>query len=270
MTNYITKDQFNEKNYGESIPYKMEELDSSQIDTATYQRGLNRKKVERIAAEFNERIANEPKVSYRDGKYYVFDGHHTVEARKMLNGGRDLKIVCKVFYDMTREEEALLFAAQTGVSSKPTPGTTLRAKAIGNDRETLNFIKINKELEIQPSFSDVNGRYRLRCINTAQQEYNKIGARQYRKAMKTIVDAWQGKSASFFADVITTICSFVNIYDGEYSHAKLVKKLSCIEPFDIVRAARTVGEDGGRKMALKLVLDLYNSGNTKDPLPVKF
>ena len=70
--------------------------------------------------------------------------------------------------------------------------------------------------------------------------------------------------------MITTICSFVNIYDVEYSHAKLVKKLSCIEPCDIVRAARTVSEDGGRKNALKLVLDLYNTGNTKDPLPVKF
>lgn len=270
MTSYATRDKINEKSYTESLPYKMEEIDSSQIDTATYQRRLNRKKVERIAAEFNERIANEPKLSYRDGKYYVFDGHHTVEARKLLNGGNDLKIVCKVFYDMTREEEALLFAAQTGISSKPTPGTTLRAKAIGNDSETLNFIKINTSLDIQPSFSDVSGKCRLRCVNTARREYDRIGARQYKKAMKTIVDAWQGRAASLLADVVVTVCTFVNIYDGEYSQVKLVKKLSCIDPFDLVRAARTVGEDGGKKKALALMLELYNAGNTKDPLPVKF
>lgn len=270
MTSYATRDKINEKSYTESLPYKMEEIDSSKIDTATYQRKLNRQKVERIAAEFNERIANEPKLSYRDGKYYVFDGHHTVEARKLLNGGNDLKIVCKVFYDMTREEEAMLFAAQTGISSKPTPGTTLRAKAIGNDREALNFIKINTSLDIQPSFSDVRGKCRLRCINTARREYDRIGARQYKKAMKTIVDAWQGRAAPLLADVVVTVCTFVNIYAGEYSQVKLVKKLSCIDPFDLVRTARTVGEDGGRKKALALMLELYNAGNTKDPLPMKF
>lgn len=39
-----------------------------------YQRRLNPGRVTRIVAKFDERIANEPKVSFRDGRYYVFDG----------------------------------------------------------------------------------------------------------------------------------------------------------------------------------------------------
>ena len=43
----------------------------------------------------DERIANEPKVSYRGGRYYVFDGQHTIAARKLLNGGKDLPIAAR-------------------------------------------------------------------------------------------------------------------------------------------------------------------------------
>jgi len=253
-----------------NLPYKMAVVNSAEINTTTYQRKLDKNKVDRIAADFDERIANEPKLSYRDGKYYVFDGQHTIAARKALNKERDIPIVCKVFYDMTKEEEAILFAAQTGVSSKPTPGITLRAKSIGNDAETLMFIKANNDLEIQPSFSDVRGKYRLRCINTAKKEFNKKGEKQYREAMKIIVDAWKGKSASFISEVVVAVCGFVNIYFGEYNRKKLVRKLSYIEPYDIVIAARSIGEDGGKKKALKLILNIYNKENFCDPLPIRF
>ena len=59
-----------------------------------------------------------------NGKYYAFDGQHTIEARKRLNGNKDCDIVCKVFFGMTPEEEARLFAAQTGTSSKPSAGSS--------------------------------------------------------------------------------------------------------------------------------------------------
>lgn len=253
-----------------NLPYKMVCVNSGDIDTTTYQRKLNKSKVKRIAAEFDERVANEPKLSYRNGKYYVFDGQHTIAARKVLNHNQDVDIICKVYFDMSEESEALLFSQQTGVSSKPTPGITLRAKKIGKDAETLLFIKANEDLNIQPSFSDAKGKYRLKCINTARKEFDKVGEKQYREAMKIIVDAWNGRSASFLSDVIVAMCSFVNTYYGEYDRGKFAKKLSYIDPYEIVSAARIIGEDGGKKNALKLLLDVYNNENHNDPLSIKF
>ena len=57
-------------------------LDTSQIIAPRehYQREIKNERVKRIVKDFDERIANEPKVSYRDGKYYVFDGQHTIGA----------------------------------------------------------------------------------------------------------------------------------------------------------------------------------------------
>lgn len=46
------------------------------IPRETYQRPFSMSRAQRIAAEFDERIANEPKVSFRDGKYFVLSAHY--------------------------------------------------------------------------------------------------------------------------------------------------------------------------------------------------
>ena len=61
------------------------------IPCIEYQRMLRMEKVSQIAENFSEYIANGPKVSYRDGRFYVFDGQNTVEARRTCNGGKAAK-----------------------------------------------------------------------------------------------------------------------------------------------------------------------------------
>ena len=84
-------------------PYHEMCLNSSEliVPRDTYQRALHPARVARIAKEFDERVANEPKISFRDGHYYVIDGQNTIAARKFLNGGEDLQIRCKVYFGMT-------------------------------------------------------------------------------------------------------------------------------------------------------------------------
>lgn len=95
-------------------PYQMLVLHSKMLiyPRELYQRGVQRKRVEMIAADFNEYVANEPKVSFRNGRYYVVDGQHTIEGRILRNGGKDLPILCKVYTGLTMEQEALFFAEQ--------------------------------------------------------------------------------------------------------------------------------------------------------------
>lgn len=115
--------------------YKLMEVSSRDLEIPdAYQRKLNTERVAKIVAGFNERIANEPKVSFRDGHYYVFDGQHTIVARKHMNGNNDLPILCKVYYGMTEQDEALLFAMQTGDSAALTPSARLRANLRGEDK----------------------------------------------------------------------------------------------------------------------------------------
>ena len=52
----------------------------------------------------------------------MIDGQHTIVGLKTLNGGKDLFIVCRVYTGLTKEEEALVFAEQTGASTPLSAG----------------------------------------------------------------------------------------------------------------------------------------------------
>lgn len=86
-------------------PYQLMVIHSSKLvyPRELYQRGVERRRVELIAAHFNEYVANEPKVSFRNGQFIVTDGQHTIEGRILRNGGKDLPILCKVYTGMTVE-----------------------------------------------------------------------------------------------------------------------------------------------------------------------
>ena len=84
---------------------EMRYIDSALLTPcAEYQRVLRTRKVEEISATFSEYVANEPRVSYRDGRYHVFDGQNTIEARIACNGGHDLPILCKVFHGLSKKD----------------------------------------------------------------------------------------------------------------------------------------------------------------------
>lgn len=179
--------------------YKMMVLDTSQIIAPRehYQREIKNERVKRIVKDFDERIANEPKVSYRDGKYYVFDGQHTIDARKVMNGGEDLPVLCKVYMGMDEKEEAMLFSKQTGESARLTPGIRVRAEVFAEDGNSIAFLNANSDLGIELDYDQERGYMRIGCIKTALDAYQKFGEERYKEAMKIIIAAWGGEPDSF-------------------------------------------------------------------------
>lgn len=144
--------------YVPQTSYTLQPVYTGDIKGSTYQRKIDKKKIDRIVANFDEHIANEPKLSFRNGEFFVFDGQHTIAARKRLNGDKDLFVLCKVYTNLSAEEEAWLFSQQTGESSKPTPGITLRAKSLGNDQDSIDFVAANLDVGISPSYRMTDGR----------------------------------------------------------------------------------------------------------------
>ena len=136
--------RLNENNtfIGINPPYQLSVIHSSKLiyPREIYQRGVERKRVELIARDFNEYIVNEPKVSFRNGRYYVMDGQHTIEGCILLNGGADRPILCKVYTGLTMEQETLLFAEQNGHAAPLSAGIKLRAKVVGGDAPSKAFV----------------------------------------------------------------------------------------------------------------------------------
>ena len=253
--------------------YRMMVIDSSEIiaPREDYQRELKSERVKRIVSNFDERIANEPKVSYRDGKYYVFDGQHTIDARKALNGGNDLPILCKVYMGMGEKEEALLFARQTGESARLTPGVRVRAEIFGEDGNAVVFLKANADLGIELDYDQERGHMRIGCIKTAMNAYRRLGEERYKEAMGIIVSAWGGEPDSFRRENIIGITRFVDRYHDSYIPQRLITRLSNVDPLTIPREGRAVGVDlAGYKKYLYQVWKIYNGSGKKYSLPKKF
>ena len=87
--------------------YEYRQLMSNMLFTDTsYQRPVDASRVDQIVENFDPRVANTLKVSSRDGRFYVFDGAHTLMALKKLHGDAPFPVECKVFFGLSYEDEA--------------------------------------------------------------------------------------------------------------------------------------------------------------------
>ena len=152
---------------GINPPYQLSVIHSSKLiyPREIYQRGVERKRVELIARDFNEYIVNEPKVSFRNGRYYVMDGQHTIEGCILLNGGEDRPILCKVYTGLTMEQEALLFAEQNGHAAPLSAGIKLRAKVVGGDAPSKAFVAATNRVGPSLNYDSMQlSDYRISCV----------------------------------------------------------------------------------------------------------
>ena len=152
---------------------EMRYIDSALLTPcAEYQRVLRTRKVEEISATFSEYVANEPRVSYRDGRYHVFDGQNTIEARIACNGGHDLPILCKVFHGLSKKDEALLFAVQTGISTDLTAGERLRADIVAEDEDACAFVAATEAAGATFALDGIRAEWKIYCIRTQRADWS--------------------------------------------------------------------------------------------------
>lgn len=254
------------------LNWTVESIDSAllEVPRSDYQKPLNEKRVAQIVAEFDENIANEPKVSYRNGHYYVFDGQHTVAARIMRNGGRHLRIRCKVFRNLTPADEALLFAAQTGFAAKPTPGNCLRAKKFAKDEETLAFCAATENCGFVLDEDGERSDNHISCINTTLRMFRKLTPDQYAEALTVLREAWDGQADSLLNEVIVAVCEFVRVYDGQYNRYVLADALCQYDPRSISRCVKSDFDHPGYRRYVAPIFEIYNKNCGPRKLVMKF
>lgn len=233
-----------------------------------YERMLRMEKVSQIAENFSEYIANEPKVSYRDGRFYVFDGQNTVEARRTCNGGKDVTIRCKVFYGLTKEDEATLFAIQTGNATCLTAGERLRANLVAENPDALYFVGITSNAGVEFAYDGIRAPWKIYCIETAYELYKQYGCERYVEMLHIINEAWKGNVDSYLAGVIRGVTRFISVYEGEYDRERLVQQLARTHPKTITQLAqKDTGSSANRHM--RQILRLYNGASREMSLPLK-
>ncbi len=245
--------------------YEMSEIRSDllNIERSIYQRAKHEDKITRIVASWDERIANEPKVSYRDGSYYVFDGQHTILAREQMNNNEPVKILCKVYKGLTAQDEALLFAKQTGTSSKPSSGERLRANIFGAEQDALGFCEATEKAGLTIDFSGTRYKMHIACVSTALKAYHRLGKDLYTEAIGIIFDAWKGDTDSLRHEIIKAVTGFVELYYGKYDRDLLVSALKSVKPIKIRKKIITDFDNPSNIKYVYPIWNIYNNASKK-------
>lgn len=246
----------------ERIGYQYTFLTSAVLETdISYQRRMNAAQVERIVEEFNPLLVNAVKVSNRDGRFFVFDGAHTLAALRRIHEGKPFMVECKVFSGMTYQEEAELFALQTGTSRAVSFDYKLRAKLAAETPKEKAFLEATEAAGLH--LSDVQRssmRYVIAAKATAQHIFENYGSDLYTDMLRLIVETWDAVEWSLSKPVLNGCAVFLNVYGDEYKRDRFIRKLAYTNADELAAIARRQNvKDQPRQYALA-ILELYNKG----------
>ena len=226
----------------------------------TYQRDLDQNRVARIVKAFNPDVFNEPKVSYRNGQYYVFDGQHSVAAWVAKFG--DKPILAKAYKGMTWLEEMESFVLQNGISKDPTTNEKLRAQYNSKNPDVCNMVDCAERAGFLVDFGTGQRRNRISATSALFKSYMTLGAVTFSDMLFTIRDAWGNDDYdAVSALILNGMTRFFRAYEGQFKSSDLANALSKISPAAIIRNAK-VSTTGGSARYAKEILKTYNHRRT--------
>lgn len=242
--------------------YKYETINTKNIHVdALYQRPLNDSKIGKITRTFNPYLVNAPKVSFRDGKYWVFDGQHTIAAMKALRGGADFAIECKVFRGLTWFDEMELFLAQNGTSSPVAVRDHLRAKFNGGDAEVTEMVKLAESIGFTVDFKAGQAEGRIVAVGELFKAYKSMTPSEYVNMLSIIKGAWGGSPDSINREILSGMTKFCATYKGKIDAHSFIRQLSKKTPSEIVRNGKVLMSSGSTRYA-RVLLGIYNTNRS--------
>lgn len=236
------------------------------ISDPAYQRSIDHNRVKRIVSNFNQNLANPVKVSNRDGRYYVFDGQHTLSALKLKNGGNDLMVECKVYYGLSQKDEAKLFSEQNGISTSVESNARMKALLVAGDAEITDFYNSVKNCGIRMDFTKGAAKNKIVACNTVFKIFKKTSPNDFAAIMKIINDSWSGEAESFRKEIIEGISIFYMEYKDVVDRNRLIAVLSKVSPIVVIREGN-IYKEGGSKRYAQQILNIYNKGMRSGKLP---
>ena len=254
------------------LDYKIETLqvEDLEIDPAV-QREENRNKVLRIFKRFTPAALGVLSVSRRDdGRLIVLDGQtrRKVLLLKLPEGGPS-EVECRVFYGLTRQQEALLFNTLND-NTKVRAIDQYRIAATAENPVVLEINKILDSYLFKVESGKSNGA--VGAVSALQR----IWADSERKGkdpntlqltVLTIYRAWGNSYDGMRGIILEGIAAFHDEYGSRVNFDRLVNRLKVFPggPEGLYTAAKALAANRGMHPAMAvadlLVEKVYNKGN---------
>lgn len=238
-----------------------------------YQRDIDEKRVAKIVKEFDGDIFNAPKVSRRkDGKYYVFDGQHSLAAWKemcRLHKTPDAPLTCRVYTNMTWEDEVRSFLKQNGFDKDPSSVEYIRAKYAMSDPEVVDMVDGARMCGFTIDFVQSQADRRIIALNALFKAYQKLGYAAYIDLLSALMEAWNGRAASISGSMLNGMCSFYSRFYGKFNHEDFVSKLQVTSPEKLALDSKKFVGVSGQQALMRAILEAFNYRRTSKRLVIE-
>lgn len=232
------------------------ELDRLKIDKR-YQRTINKERVRRMAANYDERLMGVLVCSVRDDGVYVIDGQHRLEIARLLGHPT---IRCELRIGLSVKEEAYLFYSLDTARTSLTSDDGFRALLMAQDETALAIAKAIEDAGLRVSFggATVGGVRSFKTLLAVTRQY---GIEMVRTTLKVLHDAFPTSETPAPATIVEGMAFFLTKYP-DISTKELSRALGHnSSPLDLTQKARTIAGSmaWSTKMSMaQAILGAYN------------
>ena len=240
------------------------------VSSQPYQRDLDQKKIAQIVSNYDKHKFGIPKVSYRDGKYYVYDGQHRTVAIKTLNGNKDCFIQCEVHFGLTYEDEAAYFAQQYDGATRVDLMYQWRAWYEAKKEPVYTIVNTVSGIGIEVPFTKAKAKNRIIALKQLNDMWKKLGQKDTLYLLGLMKQFWNGDQNTYNKNIMEGMKEFYSTYKGDIDESIFVKQMKKTDPIRIEARGKTdLVSTGGLKFA-KMIWDDYNHGLKGNRLDYKF
>lgn len=199
---------------------KVEDL----IIDLSYQRNPGREKVGKIVREFDPNALGVIICSMREnGVLAVIDGGHRVSALNIMGLGHS-DVRCLVFFDLSIQQEAEMFAMLNDNRTKPKTHDIFRSKVVAKDKEAVEINSILQKYNLKPgNFSGMNV---IRAIGTLSIIYKKHGLDVLDDTINCLTSSFGAHSTSYNDEALHSVSQFIAVNRGKINYKRLIDVLT--------------------------------------------
>lgn len=260
-----------ESNPKEEIVRIMELNTKDLVSNQPYQRDIDQKEVAYIASNYDPHQFGVIKVSFRDGKYYVYDGQHRITAFKIVNGNQDGFVKCEVHYGLTYEDEARYFAEQYLGSKKVDIVYRWRALFEAKKEPVYTIVTSVRAIGIDIKFTKNKSVYnRIIALKQLNDMWDKLGSERALRVLALLKKAWETDLNAFDGNILIGMREFFFTYTDEIDEEAFVRQMKKVAPLSIVvEGKKDMLSKNGLNFA-KIIWSKYNNGLKTKRLDYKF
>ena len=187
----------------------------------------------------------------------------------IVNGTTNYMLTRMADNGLSYEDEAYLFALQSGESRDVAFNTRLRALMLSGSQEATDF----RAHTAQAGFQLADGagsatKNTIAAIAKAYRLYKEYGPEQYVQILQLIADTWNGAAWSVTGYLLGGVAVFLREYGEEYSRSRFIKRLrsATYETLrDEARRQQRGSSDVAHALAVTKLYNLTGGRGTVDP-----